>query len=140
MEDAQNKDELDERLENCVVQFGDSVISQIMREDQRCQQQKGMIYEEKPTEAAALFPETSRTVSNSVSSVGVSGKSQYAAAAAAAASSRLSDNNAYLEKSLINCNVDINNDLVYKGACLEKGLINCNLDISKDLVYSRGRG
>ena len=55
----------------------------------------------------------------------------------AAARSRLNDNNAYLEKGLINCNLDINNDLVYKNAYLEKSLINCNLDINNDdIVYN----
>ena len=51
--------------------------------------------------------------------------------AAAAAKSRLSDDNAYLEKSLINCKLDINNDVVHKNAYWEK---NINYDLDKSIV------
>ena len=91
---------------------------------------------------------TSKTGSDSVSSVDtttVSGKLQYTtvlsksqyteAAATAADSSRVSDKNAYLEESLINGKLDINNDLLYKNAYLEKSLINGKLDINNDVVY-----
>ena len=49
----------------------------------------------------------------------------------AAARSRLSDDNAYLEKSLINGKLDINNDLVYKNAYWER---NINYDLDKSIV------
>ena len=109
------------------MQFGDIVISQIMKEDQRCwQQQQVMTYENKPAEgvtayrAVTSFPETSRTISNIDSLVGEYGMPQNTAAAVAAASSRLNDNNAYLEKGIINCNLDINNNLDYNNAYWEK--------------------
>ena len=77
MEETQSKYELDGTWEIGEIQFGDIVISQIIKADQRCRQQQGNIYVEKPTEAAASLSKTSKTGSDSGSSVDtttVSGK------------------------------------------------------------------
>ena len=113
MGDAQSENELDGTLEDG-IQFGDIVISQIMREDQQCQQQQGMTYEKKPAEgaaacsAAASFPGVEvLEVSNIVSSLGEHGTSQDTATAVATTSrgSQQVQNDELSEGQIMDCSL-----------------------------------